>query len=175
MEFGITYRTMKFLWKQVIKLISHNLAIFLYHRLTQAVNKSTHLFIITLGILLARIFPHGNAVNLKNDLIQTVLDEEVEDNVAVLQKVFVKDANDQNSIRINLDFEDEVVEVQGIRRDLGKWSHHDENLKKKKKKKSSHKSSWSSKISWSSKSSKSSKGSKSSKSSKKSHHHHKWW
>jgi hypothetical protein len=105
-------------------------------------NKPTHLFIITLGILLASFLPHGKAVNFRNELPKTVLDEKTEDDVYVQQKVFVKEANDQNLIEMDPDLEDEVVEVQGIRRDLGKWSNNDKKKKKKKKKKKHHHKKW---------------------------------
>jgi len=104
-------------------------------------NKPTHLFIITLGILLASFVPHGKAVNFRNELPNTVLDEKTEDDVEVQQKVFVKEANDQDLIEMDLDLEDEVIDIQGIRRDLGKWSNNDKK-KKKKKKKHHHKKWW---------------------------------
>jgi len=119
--------------------ISQNWATRLSVHSFQAMNKATHLFIITLGILLASIFPNGKAVNFRNELPKTVLDEKTVDDVDVHQKVFVKEANDQNS-EMNLDLEDEVMDIQEIRRDLGKWSHHDK--KKKKKKKHDNKKWW---------------------------------
>ena len=104
-------------------------------------NKPTHLFIITLGILLASFVPHGRAVNFRNELPKTDLDEKTEDDAEVQQKFFVKEANDQNLIEMDLDLEDEVMDIQGIRRDLGKWSNNDKK-KKKKKKKHHHKKWW---------------------------------
>ena len=102
--------------------------------LIQAMNKPTHLFIITLGILVASFLPHGKAVNFRNELPKTVLDEKTEDDVDVQQKVFVKEANDQNLIEMDLDLEDH--------RDLGKWSNNDKKKKKKKKKKKQHHKKW---------------------------------
>ena len=105
-------------------------------------NKPTHLFIITLGILVSSFLPHGKAVNFRNEPPKTLLDEETEDDVDVQQKVFVKEANDQNLIEMDLDLEDEVLDIQGIHRDLGKWSNNDKKKKKKKKKKHHHKKWW---------------------------------
>jgi len=123
-------------------LRSHNIGRDYFLHLFQAMNKQTHLFIITLGILLVNFVPHGKAVNFRNELPQTVLDEKTEDDVDVQQKVFVKKANNQNLIKMDLDLEDEVIDIQGIRRDLGKWSNNDKKKKKKKKKKHHHKKWW---------------------------------
>ena len=143
MEFGII-TAMKYMWKSVI-IKSHNIEYWerlLSFHLTQAMNKPTHLFIITLGILVASFLPHGKAVNFRNELPKTVLDEKTEDDVDVQQKVFVKEANDQNLIEMDLDLEDEVLDIQGIPRDLGKWSNNDKKKKKKKKKKKHHHKKW---------------------------------
>jgi hypothetical protein len=121
--------------------ISQYWARLLSYHLIQAMKKATHLFFITLGILLACFVPHGKAVNFRNELPETVLDEKTEDDVDVQQKVFVKEVDDQNLIEMNLDIEDEVMDIQGIRRDLKKWSNPDKK-KKKKKKKHHHKKWW---------------------------------
>ena len=121
--------------------ISQYWARLLSYHLIQAMKKPTHLFIITLGILLASFVPHGKAVNFRNELPKTVSDEKTEDDVDVQQKIFVKEANDQNLVEMDLDLEDEVMDIQGIHRDLGKWSDHDKKKKKKKKKKH-HKKKW---------------------------------
>ena len=89
--------------------ISQYWARLLSFHLIQAMNKPTHFFIITLGILLARFFAHGKAVNFRNELPKTVLDEKTEDDVDVQQKVFVKEADDQNLVKMHLDLEDEVI------------------------------------------------------------------
>ena len=91
---------------------------------------------------MASFLPHGKAVNFRNELPKTFLDEKTEDNVEVQQKVFVKEANDQNLIEMDLDLEDEVLDIQGIPRDLGKWSNNDKKKKKKKKKKKHHHKKW---------------------------------
>jgi len=122
--------------------ISQYWACLISFHLIQAMNKPTHLFILTLGILLASFVPHGRAVNFRNELPKTDLDEKTEEDVEVQQKVFVKEANDRNLIEMDLDLEDEVMDIQGIRRDLGKWSNNDKKKKKKKKKKHHHKKWW---------------------------------
>ena len=37
---------------------------------------------------------------------------------------------------------DEIMDIQGIRRDIGKWSNNDKKKKKKKKKKKHHHKKW---------------------------------